>query len=185
MLYICNNSGTCNPDDEFFFMRALKQPFVFPVTTLAFVCMLSACDKDPEVNSGTQEFVQPDVTTVQIPATPQTAKQPVPQPEARPPAEETRSSDTLILSIEETPFEETSNTGFGTKSSVDWLNENGNGAPPSNPPADDNLLPDLFAREDRDKAASVKMDVLIDDDQPDMTNAIDGAGLSIEYKTDR
>lgn len=166
-------------------MRALKQPFVFPVTTLAFVCMLSACDKDPEVNSGTQEFVQPDVTTVQIPATPQTAKQPVPQPEARPPAEETRSSDTLILSIEETPFEETSNTGFGTKSSVDWLNENGNGAPPSNPPADDNLLPDLFAREDRDKAASVKMDVLIDDDQPDMTNAIDGAGLSIEYKTDR
>ena len=164
-------------------MRALKQPFVFPVTTLAFVCMLSACDKDPEVNSGTREFVQPEVTTVQIPATPQTAKQPVPQPEARPPAEETRSSDTLILSIEETPFEETSNTGFGTKTNIDWLDEDG--APSSNPPADNNLLPDLFDREDSDKPASVKMDVLIHDDEPDMTNAIDGAGLSIEYKTDR
>ena len=166
-------------------MRHLKQPLIFPVTTLAFACMLSACDKDPGVNSGDQEFVQPEVTTIQVPATPQAAKQPAPQPEARPPAEEIRSSDSLILSIEETPFEETSNTGFGTKTTIDWLDEDGDGAPTSNLPADDRLLPDLFNREDRDKAASVKMDVHIHDDQPDMTNVIDGAGLSIEYKTDR
>lgn len=166
-------------------MRHLKQPLIFPVTTLAFACMLSACDKDPGVNSGDQEFVQPEVTTIQVPATPQAAKQPAPQPEARPPAEETRSSDSLILSIEETPFEETPDTGFGTKTTIDWLDEDGDGAPSSNLPADDKLLPDLFNREDRDKAASVKMDVHIHDDQPDMTNVIDGAGLSIEYKTDR
>ena len=51
-------------------------------------------------------------------------------------------------------------------------------------PASQTLLPDLFGKTKADKDVSVKGKLLLNDDEKEITDKIDGAGVSIQYYTD-
>lgn len=50
--------------------------------------------------------------------------------------------------------------------------------------AEDNLLPDLFAAERAEESVSVKGQLLMNDGAADLSNSIDGAGISIQIDTE-
>ena len=94
------------------------------------------------------------------------------------------SAEALILTIEPAPFTEDAPVGSGTATQSDWLDDQGKDASLQKIPASQTLLPDLFGKTKEDKDVSVKGKLLLNDDEKEITDKIDGAGVSIQYYTD-
>jgi len=165
-------------------MCYLKLPNAINIMALVFLGLLSACDNEQMIDGNNEHAVSPEVSTTPIPAIPQGAGQPTPKADSQPPAAEVRSADLLRLTIKEAPFRENALIGSGATTAADWLEREGHAADLDKIPANDNLLPDLFNKKEREKPISVEMEVLFDDGEKEITDVIDGAGLSIKYKTD-
>jgi hypothetical protein len=165
-------------------MYYLKLPNAINIMALVFLSLLSACDREQMFDGSNEHAVSPEVSTTPIPAIPQAAGQPTPQADSQPPAAEVRSADSLKLTIKETPFREAAPIGSGTTTAADWLESEGHAADLNKIPANDNLLPDLFNKKQREKAISVEMELLLDDGEQETSDVIDGAEWSIKYKTD-
>ena len=142
------------------------------LTALVGIFLLSSCDKGSMHEDITGQAVSPEASA---PARPTVTEGHVLKHDNQAPTEESRSVDSLKLSIMDDPYEETATTD------EDWLQNN---TRTGNERADDNLLPDLFQKREREKAATVKMDMRLDDDEPEISDFIDGAGVSIKYKTE-
>ena len=97
---------------------------------------------------------------------------------------EGRSAEALILTIELAPFEEDAPVGSGTATQSDWLDDQGKDATLQKVPTSHTLLPDLFDKARDDKDVTVKGKLLLNDDEEEITNKVDGAGVSIQYHTD-
>lgn len=165
-------------------MRYLKLPYAVNIMALVFLSLLSACEKEQMPDGSKKHAASPEISTSHIQATPQVTGQPTPQVGNQPPAVEIRSADSLKLTITEKPFRETTLIGSGTMPDADWLESEGHDVNLNNMPASGNLLPDLFKKKEREKATSAEMELLLDDGEQEITDAIDGVGLSIKYKTD-
>ena len=165
-------------------MSYLKLPNAINIMAIVFLSLLSACNKEQMFDGSNEHPVSLEVSTTPIPATLQATGQPTPQADSQTPASEVRAVDLLKLTIEETPFRETALIGSGTTTAADWLESEGRAADLNKIPANDNLLPDLFNKKEREKAISVEMEVLFNDGEQERADVIDGAGLSIKYKTD-
>jgi hypothetical protein len=97
---------------------------------------------------------------------------------------ERHSAKALILTIEFAPFREDAPVGSGTATRNDWLNDQGKYAALQKIPASRTLLPNLFDKAKADKDVSVKGKLLLNDDEEEITDKIDGAGVSIRFNTD-
>lgn len=163
-------------------MFCLKLPYDIKFMALVFLSLLPACEKEAMLDGSNEHSSGPVVATTPVPATPQMEEPPTPRVDSPPPAAQARSADSFNLTIRATPFTDTSHIGSGEIPDSDWLESKGHAADLDKMPADDNLLPDMFKKEERDKSTSVKMDVLFDDGEQEIADVIDGAGVSIQYK---
>lgn len=90
----------------------------------------------------------------------------------------------LDLTLDHAPPEERSATGFAPASEPRWLKRKSAAAVPGAAADSSGLLPDLFDEHAGEKPVSVKGRLLIDEAGGDAYGPVDGAGLSIEIKTD-
>ena len=164
-------------------MCYLKLRYQLNIVALVIVSLLAACDKATITEDSKEEVISHEVPAPTTTATPEVAVKQT-GPVAKQPVEEAaRSADSLKLNIMEDPYGETAPTGFGATAGSGWLENDGHAADLDEMPANANLLPDLFGETERDKRASIKMNVLIDDEE-EISDSLDGAGVSIKYKTD-
>ena len=70
------------------------------------------------------------------------------------------------------------------QASSNRLDDQGKDATLQKVPASHTLLPDLFGKAKDDKDVSVKGKLLLNDDEEEIIDKIDGAGVSIRYNTD-
>ena len=97
---------------------------------------------------------------------------------------EQHSAEALILTIELAPFTKDAPVGSGSAMQNDWLDDQGKDATLQKVPASHTLLPNLFGKAKDDKDVSVKGKLLLNDDEEEIIDKIDGAGVSIRYNTD-
>ena len=95
-----------------------------------------------------------------------------------------QSADSLNLVIEHAPFEEDTPLASGETTAHDWLDEEDNEPVLRKIPASHNLLPNLFRKKKQEADVSVKGTLLMDEDEEEITDRIDGAGVSIKYITE-
>ena len=142
---------------------------------------LSACSEPPQT-------AVPDVAPVT--ADTHADKQPAPLSAARqdglqeqvPAVVETRTLESLDLKLDRRPATLPDPPGFGAAPDSGWLDE-GNTLDELN--TDENtLLPDLFDGKQQEKPLDIKGRVLIDEGASNFSDPLDGAEVSIEFKTD-
>ena len=150
--------------------------------TMAMLALLAVCAPAYTFDGSSQQ-PGPQVLSEQIPVI-----QLRPSSAAAPgsPAQDAHghSAEALILTIELDPFTEDAPVGSGTDTQSDWLDDQGKDATLQKVPASQTLLPDLFGKTKEDKDVSVKGKLLLNDDEKEITDKIDGAGVSIKYNTD-
>ena len=148
------------------------------IPTLLLVTWLSACEepqnRDEPAGEPTEAVTEPAAEPV-LPASERAA-------EKGPPATETRLPDSLDLGIDDRPIAEQKSPVFGAAPDSGWLDSGAVGVGADT--RDDGLLPDLFDEQPREKPVSVKGKMLVDDGTGGLSDAVDGAKMSIEIQTD-
>lgn len=165
-------------------MCKLKHPCTVTILVLAALNLLSASENGQTSNTSNQSAVSPKVLTPPPSVTREIPVEQAPQAATPPPAATAQSTDSLNLTIGETPAAAVPQTGSGSMPASDWLDSKDPAINLDNVPANDNLLPDLFNKKDREKDTSVKMKMHVDESEQDIADVIDGAGVSIKYRTD-
>ena len=150
---------------------------------MAFLALLTVCDQAYTFNGnseqpGTQELGE-QIPVIQLRPGSAAAAPGSPAQDA-----ERQSADALILTIELAPFREGVPVGSGSATRNDWLDNKGKDAALQKVPANHNLLPNLFGKAKDDKDVSVEGKLLLNDDEEEITDKIDGAGVSIRFNTD-
>ena len=154
------------------------------VQIMAFLALLSACDKAETFDGNNEHSVKPDGLTGHIPVTPLKEGISAPSPNTPSPESDLRSADSLRLTIEDAPFSEAAPVGSGTTTDNSWLDGPGNDTGSQNIPSIRTLLPNLFGQAKDNKDVSVEGKLLLNDDEEEITDKVDGAGVSIRYNTD-
>ena len=95
-----------------------------------------------------------------------------------------QSADSLFLMIESVPFAEDAPLGSGVSTTNDWLDDEGIEVDLQRIPASHDLLPDLFRETKQQADVSLQGTLLLDEDEEEITDRIDGAGVSIKYRTE-
>ena len=142
---------------------------------------LSACSEPPQTSV-------PDVAPVTADTNADKQSVPLSVPaqdslqEQVPTAVETRTFESLDLTLDRGPAALPDLPGFGAVPDSGWLDE---GSAFDEPNAGENtLLPDLFDSKKQEKAVGIKGGALIDNGTSDFSDSLDGAEVSIEIKTD-
>jgi hypothetical protein len=92
-------------------------------------------------------------------------------------------SKPLVLTIDTGPVPVQTGKRFGEEPDSGWLgDEKAAGGPGDSGPG--KLLPDLFDRKQAREPVSVRSELLIDENNADLSRPVDGAGVVIEYNTD-
>ena len=162
-------------------MRSTKLQAV--TQTMAFLALLTVCDQaytfDGNSEQPGSQALGEQIPVIQLRPGSAAAAPGSPAQDA-----ERQSADALILTIELAPFREDAPVGSGSVTQNDWLDDQGKDATLRKVPASRTLLPNLFGKAKDDKDVSVKGNLLLNDDEEEITDKIDGAGVSIRYNTD-
>lgn len=163
-------------------MRTMKLQAV--AQTMAFLALLTVCDQAYTFDGnseqpGSQELSE-QVLIVQLRPGSAAAAPGSPAQEA-----ERQSADALMLTIELAPFTEGVPVGSGSSATQnDWLDDQGKDAARQKVAASRALLPNLFGKAKDNNDVSVEGKLLLNDDEEEITDKIDGARVSIRYNTD-
>mgnify|MGYP001823954839 CR=1 FL=1 len=167
-------------------MRDLKSPITICVAALVFLGLLSGCDRQPTVDGSDRSDVSPEVAAppaVVQPALP--ADKQAPAVAVQPPVETRKTAASLDLTVKSAPLGNTAPAGSGRTTVPGWLKANGSTTDLETNSANGNVLPDLFDPQVREKKVTVDTELLLDDGERETSGIIDGAGMSIKYKTDQ
>ena len=145
---------------------------------LLLVVLLSACEKSPAPRTLEESAIEPAVPLPEVVTTmPRTLPEVgVQQAPALP------TLDSLDLRIKDRSLQEQTPAGFDADPDSGWLDQRQNAGGLDG--EDDGLLPDLFGEKVQDKPVSVKGRMRLDDNVNTLSDTLDGAEVSIEFKTD-
>ena len=162
-------------------MRPMKLQAV--TQTMAFLALLTVCDRAYTFDGNSEQpgskELSEQILIVQLRPGSAAAAPGIPAQEA-----ERQSADALMLTIELAPFTEGVPVGSGSATQNDWLDDQGKDAALQKVPASRALLPNLFGKAKDNNDVSVEGKLLLNDDEEEITDKIDGARVSIRYNTD-
>lgn len=152
--------------------------------TLLVMTLLFGCDESRPIDTDVRESVSPETPPI-VRSTPlPTPSESRSQQEPPHQAVEKRIAKTLDLTIDATPAPGQATAGFGGIPEAEWLNKDQAAAGLGAGPDTSRVLPDLFDENTSEKPVSVKGKLLVDDEAGDISSAVEGAGLSLEYRTE-
>jgi hypothetical protein len=163
-------------------MRCIPDHKGISISTLLAVIFLLGSNEAWPINTNDLDSAGTEPSEVAGPAIPPDSSEPEPQNAEPGQGVDTRVLKSLDLKIH--PAQKPTTTDFGAVPDADWLKTDsavtglGAGADSGVP------LPGLFDGETPEKPVSVKGKLLIDEGGGDVSTAVDGAGFSLEFKTD-
>lgn len=163
-------------------MRCIPDHMGISISTLLAVIFLLGSNEAWPINTNDLNSAGTEPSAAAGPAIPPDSSEPEPEDAEPGQGVDTRELKSLDLKLD--PAQKPTTTDFGAVPDAHWLNTNsaanglGAGADSGAP------LPGLFGGKTRENPVSVKGQLLINEGGEDVPTAVDGAGFSLEFKTD-
>ena len=163
-------------------MRCIPDHKGIPISTLLALILLLGSNEAWPINASDLDSAGTEPSAAAGPAIPPDSSEP--EPHNAEPGQGVDTRELKFLDLKLDPAQKPATTDFGAVPDADWLNTNSSATGLGAGTDSGAPLPGLFGGKTRENPVSLKGKLLINDGGGDVSTAVDGAGFSLEFKTD-